>query len=53
MGKSRMIDELSTKHLVITVNLRPEKDRGAVFILVYVPWGEHVLFLIRLSPGRP
>jgi hypothetical protein len=28
MGKSRMIDELSKKHLVIPVNLRPEGDSG-------------------------
>ncbi|KIL63636.1 hypothetical protein M378DRAFT_662372 [Amanita muscaria Koide BX008] len=28
MGKSRMIDELSKKHLVLPVNLRPSSDKG-------------------------
>ncbi|KAM6501250.1 hypothetical protein JOM56_004264, partial [Amanita muscaria] len=28
MGKSRMIDELSKKHLVLPINLRPSSDNG-------------------------
>ncbi|KIL63618.1 hypothetical protein M378DRAFT_24971 [Amanita muscaria Koide BX008] len=28
MGKSRMIDELSKKHLVLPINLRPSSDEG-------------------------
>ncbi|KAF8346723.1 hypothetical protein F5887DRAFT_1073392 [Amanita rubescens] len=27
-GKSRMVDELSKEHLVIPINLRPERERG-------------------------